>query len=61
MIYTDANAKAERLVGVDPTRAERMQRYRAEFVERFEALAIRVGDGYAFDQENRVSVFRKGA
>jgi SAM-dependent methyltransferase len=61
VIYADADAKAERLVGVDPTRAERMQRYRAEFVERFEALAIRVGDGYAFDQENRVTVFRKGA
>jgi SAM-dependent methyltransferase len=61
VILADADALAARVVGVDPTRAERMQRYRAEFAERFEALTIRVGDGYSFDQENRVRVFRKGS
>jgi ubiquinone/menaquinone biosynthesis C-methylase UbiE len=54
-----AEAYAENIVGVDPTRAERMNRYRAEFTERFEALATRIDGKYAFDQENRVRVFAK--
>jgi SAM-dependent methyltransferase len=57
-VCADADALAERVVGVDPTRAERMQRQRAAFTERFEALALPVEGGYAFDQENRVRVFR---
>jgi SAM-dependent methyltransferase len=60
MTLSGADALAERVVGVDPTRAGRMQRHRAEFVERFEALATPVDGGYAFDQENRVKVLRKG-
>lgn len=59
-VCADVDSLAERVVGVDPTRAERMQRYRAEFAERFEALTIPVEGGYAFDQENRVEVFRSG-
>lgn len=54
-----AEALAERVVGVDPTRAEKMQRHRAEFIERFHELATPSDDGYAFDQENLVKVFRK--
>ncbi len=58
-VCADADSLAERVVGVDPTRAERMQLYRAEFTERFAALTVPVEGGYAFDQENRVKVFRK--
>jgi len=60
VILANADVLAGRVVGVDPTRGERMRERRAEFVERFEAVALRVGDGYALDQENRVHVFRKG-
>jgi len=59
MVLPSADALAERVVGVDPTRAERMRRYRAEFVQRFEALAVRIDGKYVFDQENRVNVYRK--
>lgn len=58
-VCADADALAARVVGVDPTRADRMRQHRAEFDERFAALTIPVDDGYAFDQENRVKVFRK--
>jgi 2-polyprenyl-3-methyl-5-hydroxy-6-metoxy-1,4-benzoquinol methylase len=59
MVLTSAHALAERVVGVDPRRARRMDEHRAEFVERFEALATPVDGGYALDQENRVKIFRK--
>ena len=59
MILSGADALAERVVGVDPRRAERMAKYRAQFVERFETLATPVDGGYALDQENLVKIFRK--
>lgn len=59
ILLANADVLAGRIVGVDPTRGERMRERRSEFVERFEAVALRVGDGYALDQENRVHVFRK--
>ena len=52
-------ALAERVVGVDPTRAEGRNRHRAEFVERFEALATPIDGMFTFDQENRVKVYRR--
>jgi ubiquinone/menaquinone biosynthesis C-methylase UbiE len=58
-VIESAEALAERVVGVDPTRAENMQRHRVEFIERFRELATPVADGYAFDQVNVVKVFRK--
>ena len=58
-VVAGADAFAERVVGVDPTRAERMHRHHAEFVERFEALAQRIDETYAFDQENQVVVHRR--
>ena len=58
-VVDSAEALAERVVGVDPTRAENMQRHRAEFIERFGELATPIEGGYAFDQENVVKVFRK--
>jgi hypothetical protein len=36
-----------------------MHRHRAEFVERFEALAERIDETYVFDQDNQVSVYRR--
>jgi ubiquinone/menaquinone biosynthesis C-methylase UbiE len=59
VILADADALARRVVGVDPTRAERMRERRAEFGRRFEAVALRLEDGFALDQDNRVHVFRK--
>jgi hypothetical protein len=58
-VVDSADALAERVVGVDPTRAEKMQRHRTEFIERFGELATPVEGGFAFDQENLVKVFRK--
>ena len=49
---------AARVVGVDPTRAERMRAARAAFIDRFHELATPTDDGYAFDQQNLVKVFR---
>ena len=59
MVLSGADALAERVVGVDPRRAQRMEEHRAEFVERFNTLATPVDSGYALDQENRVKIFRK--
>jgi ubiquinone/menaquinone biosynthesis C-methylase UbiE len=59
MVLPDAATLAERVVGVDPQRRERMEQRREEFVTRFETLATPVEGGYALDQENRVAVFRK--
>jgi SAM-dependent methyltransferase len=59
MVLTGADALIERVVGVDPRRAQRMEEHRDEFVERFNRLATPVEGGYALDQENRVKVFRK--
>lgn len=59
MVLGGADALAERVVGVDPRRARRMEEQRAQFVERFNALATPVDGGYALDQENRVKIFRK--
>jgi SAM-dependent methyltransferase len=61
MVLSDAAALAERVVGVDPRRARRMDEQRVQFVERFNALATPVEGGYALDQENRVKIFRKHA
>ena len=58
-VVRDVDALAERVVGVDPNRAARMEQYRAEFERRFEQFATPFGDGFAFDQENIVRVFRK--
>jgi SAM-dependent methyltransferase len=57
LVVSSADALATRVVGVDPTRTERMARHRDDFVARFEALATKVDGGYAFDQENIVRVF----
>ncbi len=57
-VVASVDAFAERVVGVDPTRTERLHRHRAEFVERFEALAQRIDEAYVFDQDNQVSVYR---
>ncbi|MEO8695565.1 MAG: methyltransferase domain-containing protein [Acidimicrobiales bacterium] len=59
MVLDGADALIERVVGVDPRRAQRMQQHRLEFIERFNTLATPVEGGYALDQENRVKVFRK--
>jgi SAM-dependent methyltransferase len=59
MILRGADALAERIVGVDPRRARRMEEQRAQFVERFNALATPVEGGYALDQENRIKIFRR--
>lgn len=59
MVLTGAEALIERVVGVDPRRARRMEEQRARFVERFNTLATPVDGGYALDQENRVKIFRK--
>ncbi len=56
--YADADAMAARVVGVDPTRAQRMRAARAAFIDRFHELATPTDDGYAFDQQNLVKVFR---
>ena len=58
MILSGADALAERVVGVDPRRARRMEEQRAQFVERFNALATPVEGGYALDQENTIKIFR---
>jgi hypothetical protein len=58
-VLRDADALIDRVVGVDPRRAERMQEHRSEFVERFNSMATPVEGGFALDQENRVKVFRK--
>jgi ubiquinone/menaquinone biosynthesis C-methylase UbiE len=58
MVVADADALAQRIVGVDPTRTERMRRHRAEFDARFAELATPVEGGFAFDTENRVRVLR---
>jgi SAM-dependent methyltransferase len=58
-IVDSAEVLAARVVGVDPRRTEKMQRHRAEFIERFTELATPVDGGYAFDQENLVKVFHK--
>jgi len=58
-VVPSADALADRVVGVDPSRRERMDRCRAEFNARFAALAERVDDGYAFEQENLVKVYRR--
>jgi ubiquinone/menaquinone biosynthesis C-methylase UbiE len=58
-VIESAEVLAERVVGVDPTRADNMQRHRVEFMKRFADLATPVEGGYAFDQENVVKVFRK--
>ena len=60
-IVRSADALAERIVGIDPTRAERMQQVWPEFLERFEALAVATDDGYVLPQEFRAKVFRKNA
>jgi SAM-dependent methyltransferase len=59
MISSGADALAERVVGVDPRRARRMEEQRAQFVERFNTLATPVEGGYALDQENRIKIFRR--
>ncbi|MEO5838017.1 MAG: methyltransferase domain-containing protein [Acidimicrobiales bacterium] len=59
MVLTGADALIERVVGVDPRRARRMEQQRALFVERFNGLATPVEGGYALDQENRVKIFGK--
>ncbi|HUP72178.1 MAG TPA: class I SAM-dependent methyltransferase [Acidimicrobiales bacterium] len=59
MVLAGADALIERVVGVDPRRARRMDQHRAQFVELFETLATPVDGGYALEQENRVKIFRK--
>ena len=59
MLLDSAEGFAERIVGIDPRRAERMAARHDEFVEAFERLADRVDGRYAFDQHVRVKVLRK--
>jgi SAM-dependent methyltransferase len=59
MLLDDAQQLADRVVGVDPRRADRMARLRTQFVERFNTLATPMDGKFALDQENRVRVFRK--
>ncbi len=61
MRLAGADALAARIVGVDPTRAARMAEHGDEFRARFAALAVRDGEQYCFDQENRVAVFRRSS
>lgn len=58
-VHPDADAMAERIVGVDPARAAGLARHRQEFERRFAQHASPVEGGYAFDQENVVRVFRR--
>lgn len=48
--YTDFAAYERVMVGVDPDRAERMERHRAEAAARFAELATPTEFGFSFDQ-----------
>ena len=56
---SDPTSFAERIVGVDPTRAERLATRREDFFAAFESLERDPEGRYAFDQENRVRLLRK--
>ena len=56
---SDPASFADRIVGIDPARAERLAARRDEFFAAFETLDRDPDGRYGFDQENRVRVFRK--
>ena len=58
MKLTSAEGMAERIVGVDPTRAAAMEERRDEFIAAYEQLAA-TDTGGGFAQENRVRLFRR--
>ena len=57
-VLADADAMAARIVGVDPSRVERIERNRDEFRARFAANGTPADGGYSFDQESRIKIFR---
>jgi ubiquinone/menaquinone biosynthesis C-methylase UbiE len=57
-VHADFSMYADRLVGVDPERAERMARHRDDVERRFYELGERRDDGWAFRRRNLVAVLR---
>lgn len=59
MLLDSPESFGERIVGIDPTRKQRMDAHRDEFVAAFYRLGTPEDGKYAFDQDTRVKVFRK--
>jgi len=57
--FKDADAAAENAVGIDPTRATKMEQHRTEFFERFHHFGREESHGWVFTQENDVKVYTK--
>lgn len=57
--YADADAWEANVVGIDPTRAARMEEHRDEVRRRFYEHGTEVDHGWSFRQLNDVKLFRK--
>lgn len=59
MVIASAESFGERIVGIDPRRAERWAEARDEFVAAYERLGVACEGGRSFDSRTRVRMLRK--
>jgi ubiquinone/menaquinone biosynthesis C-methylase UbiE len=57
-VHTDFESYAHQIVGIDPDRAELLERHRDQVSRRFHELGERRPDGWAFHRRNLVCVLR---
>ena len=58
-MIASAESFGERIVGIDPRRAERWAEAHDEFVAAYERLGVVCDGGRSFDSQTRVKVVRK--